>query len=75
MAMNQKLFRGHGASTGGAAEGGAGEETAVAGPRATCFVSLNFEHFVFIVSQGYCASRPTIYDQVQNQCCQFLKMF
>jgi len=27
----------------------------------------------FIVSQDCCASRPTIYDQVQTQCCQFLK--
>ena len=25
------------------------------------------------MSQGCCASRPTIYDQVQTQCCQFLK--
>ena len=27
----------------------------------------------FIVSQEACESRPTIYDQVQTQCCQFLK--
>ena len=39
-------------------------------PSAPCFVSLNI---FFIVSQGYCESRPTIYDQVQTQCCQFLK--
>ena len=26
------------------------------------------------MSQGYCASRQTIYDQVQNQCCQFFKI-
>ena len=24
------------------------------------------------MSQGCCASRPTIYDQVQTQCCQFI---
>ena len=76
MTENQKLFRGHGAGAGAAAAGGAGEERADAGSSATCFVSLNiFIPVEFIVSQGYCASRPTIYDQVQNQCCQFFKMF
>ena len=59
MAKNSPLFRGHGAGTRAAAAGGAGKERADAGSSATCFISLN----ILFVSQGYCASRPTIYDE------------
>ena len=46
MAENQVVFWGHGASTGAAAAGGAGEEREDAGSSATCFVSVNrLEHF------------------------------
>ena len=38
-----------------------------------CFVEHFFIPVEFIVSQEACESRATIYDQVQNQCCQFLK--
>ena len=41
MAKNKKVFWGHGAGAGGAVAGRAGEERAVAGSSATCFVSLN----------------------------------
>ena len=61
MAENQVVFRGHGAGAGAAAAGGAGEERAVAGPSASCFVSLNIL-FLF-VSEDACESRPTIYDE------------
>ena len=54
MAKNSCVFWGHGAGTRAAAAGGAREEATghQIEPSATCFISLNFEHFVF-----YCESR------------------
>ena len=72
MAKDPSLFWGHGASTGAAAGGGAGEEAegSETEPSATCFVSLNIllwvkatvrqETFIFMMN-------------VQNQWCEFLK--
>ena len=79
MAKDPSLFRGHGEGegAGAAAGGGAGEERADAGSSATGFISLNifFIPVEIIVSQGYCESRPTIYDPRANSVLSVFKIF
>ena len=73
MAENQVVFWGHGASTGAAAGGGAGEEATgdPAQSSATCFVSLNILYihveFLYCDSRLLCVKRHLFMIHVQTQ--------